>query len=127
VRRFRWFAEDSDDHSGPVEWRSVAVVLATLFLNFSFCQDYGLQLWGFGPLGLDACFARPCDPIRHGSMFHRTGPRSLFGTAPAVCSTAELSRHGPNCGPTRLLYSILTDLDREADSDPDIMGPYGHL
>ena len=37
-----------------VDWRSAAIMTAALFLNFHFYQDYGLNLWGFGKLPVDA-------------------------------------------------------------------------
>lgn len=36
-----------------MDWRWPAVITATLFLNFSFCNDHGLRLSGFGPFPVD--------------------------------------------------------------------------
>ena len=54
MRRIRCFDRNSDDPSVGVDWRSAAIMTATLFLNFHFYQDYGLDLWGFGTLPVDA-------------------------------------------------------------------------
>ncbi len=54
VLRFHWFDPEPDERQVPVDWRSAALITATLFLNFAFSQDYGLDLWGFGPLLVDA-------------------------------------------------------------------------
>src|SRR5690348_3886752 len=58
MRRIGWFHSDSGETSAPTDWRWVAILAAPLFLNFSFCNAYGLRLSGFGPLALDvAVFA----------------------------------------------------------------------
>lgn len=49
----RWSHQDSADASAAINWRWVAIVTASLFLNFSFCYEHGLDLAGFGPLALD--------------------------------------------------------------------------
>lgn len=36
-----------------MDWRWLAIIAATLFLNFSFCDAYGLSLSGFGTLAVD--------------------------------------------------------------------------
>ena len=49
----RWSEQDSAETSAAIDWRWVAIVTATLFLNFTFCYEHGLDLAGFGPLALD--------------------------------------------------------------------------
>lgn len=48
--RLRWSDPAPEDSSAPVDWRYISLIVATLFLNFSFCQNYGLVLCGFGSL-----------------------------------------------------------------------------
>jgi hypothetical protein len=40
--RLRWSNSEPDDRSEPVDWRCASLILATLFLNFSFCINHGL-------------------------------------------------------------------------------------
>jgi hypothetical protein len=40
--RLQWSDSEPDDRSEPVDWRCASLILATLFLNFSFCVNYGL-------------------------------------------------------------------------------------
>jgi hypothetical protein len=56
VRRIRWYDPESDDPSTPVDWPSASLILATLFLNFSFFMT-GARLWLFCPLPLYALLA----------------------------------------------------------------------
>ena len=53
VSRIRWFDTDCVIPATPVDWRSVAVITGTLFINFYFCERYGLQLRGFGGIGVE--------------------------------------------------------------------------
>ena len=52
--RIRFFDTAPGDNSIPIDWRWVALILATLFLNFSFFDVHGLDIAGFGPLAVDA-------------------------------------------------------------------------
>jgi hypothetical protein len=52
VRRIRWHDPESDDPSTPVDWPIASLILATLFLNFSFMN--GVSFWLFCPLPLFA-------------------------------------------------------------------------
>jgi hypothetical protein len=40
--RLRWAEPERDNQSGPIHWRRASTILATLFLNASFCVNYGL-------------------------------------------------------------------------------------
>ena len=48
--RLRWSDPEPNDPTVPVDWRYAALIIATLFLNFSFCMNYGLVLSSFGSL-----------------------------------------------------------------------------
>ena len=52
--RLRWSDLEPDNPSAPVDWRYTSLIIATLFLNFSFCENYGLRLGSFGSLAVDA-------------------------------------------------------------------------
>lgn len=94
MRRLARFEPDS---AGPRDWRCGAILTATLFLNFAFCNEYGLSLWGFGPLQVDVC-AVGCAVLLMTAMFyvgpalavHASGRSTLelmkdsFGSVPAV-------------------------------------------
>jgi hypothetical protein len=43
VLSFRWSDPEPDDQSTPVDWRFVALIVATLFLNFPFWYVHGLD------------------------------------------------------------------------------------
>jgi hypothetical protein len=44
VRRILWFDPDTDDPSTPIDWPAAALILATLFMNFSFWMLCGIVL-----------------------------------------------------------------------------------
>lgn len=46
--RLRFSDPEPDDPSMPVDWRWSSLIIATLFLNVSFCAGYGLALCSFG-------------------------------------------------------------------------------
>ncbi len=54
MRRIRCSDPEPDDPSIPVDWRCTSLIIATLFLNFSFCINYGLVLCCFGSLAVVA-------------------------------------------------------------------------
>jgi hypothetical protein len=54
VWRVRFFDKDSGGKSTPIDWRWAAIILATVFLNFSFFEVHGLDVAGFGSLAVDA-------------------------------------------------------------------------
>ncbi len=54
MRGVRLIDRDKGDNAASLNWRWVAAILATLFLNFSFSNVHGLDLAGFGPLAVDA-------------------------------------------------------------------------
>jgi hypothetical protein len=54
IRRLRWFDPETDAPATPVDWRWAALITATLFLNFEFCERHGLDLVDFGNLPVDA-------------------------------------------------------------------------
>lgn len=43
VRRIRWFDRNSDDQTMPIDWRVASPLLATLFLNFVFLNNQGVD------------------------------------------------------------------------------------
>ena len=54
MARLRWSDREPQDRPAPVDWRCASLIMATLFLNFSFCMSYGLDLCCFGPLVVHA-------------------------------------------------------------------------
>jgi hypothetical protein len=54
VRRLRWFDTETEEASSPVDWSSAALILATLFLNFSFWFVHGIDLPMYWPLPVSA-------------------------------------------------------------------------
>jgi hypothetical protein len=54
VRRIRWYDPESDGPSTPVDWPIASLILATLFLNFSFMDN--VALLPFCPLSFFTLF-----------------------------------------------------------------------
>ena len=122
VWRVRFFDKDSGGESTPIDWRWVAIILATLFFNFSFFEVHGLDVAGFGPLAVDATVL--CVAAVLITLLFFIGPAlAVRATQRPVLSLLEDSIGTiPNIGCAPLLRAVPVPLDREIACGTDIVG-----